>query len=337
MSQGTLTLTNNSIAVSGSGTAFTADIKPNDFIAVVVGGVTYTLGVLTVSDNTSIVLNTAYTGPTTANTAWTAIPNAALVGITASLAADVSRAIRGLNIDKNNWQQVFSGAENIAVNQPDGSTFYGPSWGYLSTALAGKIDKTGGNITGDLYLIRNNVPTTGGNGNILANALVDSSGTVHSQIHRFLERTQNNDVYYHQRMWNVSSYKDWYYNFSTGGAWAPGAWNNNSDARIKDKIERISDPLTKMKLIKGCTWERIDDGMKGIKGIGFIAQDVQRVFPDAVHATFTGAVKVDGIDVENPLGLSAGDVAAALHHEAILELMKKIEIMQAQIDELKAK
>ena len=54
MSAGTITLTNNSAAVSGTGTAFTTDLKAGDFIVSVVGGVTYTLPVKTVNSATGV-------------------------------------------------------------------------------------------------------------------------------------------------------------------------------------------------------------------------------------------------------------------------------------------
>lgn len=139
MSAGTIALTNNSDVVTGTGTAFTTDLKPNDFIVVIVGGVTYTLGVKAIASATSLTLITAYGGPTAGGNAWTAVPNATLVGITAQVAADVAKAIRGLNLDKVNWQQVYSGAGNITVTLPDGSTFTGPSWNYLSTNTATKV------------------------------------------------------------------------------------------------------------------------------------------------------------------------------------------------------
>ncbi|MGQ4900312.1 phage tail protein, partial [Citrobacter freundii] len=48
MSAGTLTLTHNSAAVAGSGTAFTTEVAAGDFIVVTVGGVPYTLPVKSV-------------------------------------------------------------------------------------------------------------------------------------------------------------------------------------------------------------------------------------------------------------------------------------------------
>ena len=141
MPAGTITLTNNSTAVTGSGTSFTSELKANDFIVAMVGGVTYTLGVQSVDSATGVTLTTAYGGPTTSGLAWTAVPNAALVGITAQVAADVAKAIRGLNLDKANWQQVYSGSGTITVNLPDGSTYSGPSWNSITTSLTAKAAK----------------------------------------------------------------------------------------------------------------------------------------------------------------------------------------------------
>lgn len=131
MPAGTIALTNNSTAVTGSGTSFTTELKANDFIVAIVGGVTYSLGVQSVNSATGVTLITAYNGPTASGVAWTAVPNAALVGITAQVAADVARAIRGLNLDKANWQQIFSGTGNVTVTLPDGSQYTGPAWGGL--------------------------------------------------------------------------------------------------------------------------------------------------------------------------------------------------------------
>jgi len=146
MSAGTIALTNNSAAVTGTGTAFATDLKAGDFIVVIVGGVTYTLGVKTITSATALTLITAYGGPTATGNAWTAVPNATLVGITAQVAADVAKAIRGLNLDKANWQQVFSGTGTITVTLPDGSTYTGPSWNSITTSLSNKADKVSGAV-----------------------------------------------------------------------------------------------------------------------------------------------------------------------------------------------
>ncbi|MDP8747952.1 phage tail protein, partial [Serratia marcescens] len=74
--------------------------------------------------------------------AWYAVPRDAMNTITAQLAAETAKALRGLNLDKNNWQQVFSGTGNITVTLPDGSTYTGPAWNSFTSALNLKADKT---------------------------------------------------------------------------------------------------------------------------------------------------------------------------------------------------
>ncbi|MGS8589371.1 phage tail protein, partial [Salmonella enterica subsp. enterica serovar Infantis] len=54
MSEVTLTLTNNTDAVTGSGTAVTAELAAGEFIVVTVGGIPYTLPVEAVNNNTAL-------------------------------------------------------------------------------------------------------------------------------------------------------------------------------------------------------------------------------------------------------------------------------------------
>ena len=62
MSAGTLTLTNKSAAVTGSGTAFTTELAACDFAVVTVGGIPYSLPVKSVNSNTSLMLVSNFTG-----------------------------------------------------------------------------------------------------------------------------------------------------------------------------------------------------------------------------------------------------------------------------------
>ncbi|MEG6353136.1 tail fiber domain-containing protein [Enterobacter bugandensis] len=111
---------------------------------------------------------------------------------------------------------------------------------------------------------------------------------------------------------------------------AVGNWVNTSDARIKDNIKTIEDALNKMKLFRGVEWDRKDNNLHGY---GFIAQEVKKVFPEAVKEY--GETKlVNGEVVEKTLALDTSGVAAALHHEAILALMDKVEELKTQVDKL---
>lgn len=140
MSAGTLTLTNNTDAVTGSGTAFTAELAAGDFIVVTVGGIPYTLPVKAVNNNTSLTLVSVYTGPTQSGAAWSAVPRVALSMVTAALVAQSAEALRGLNYDKQNWQSIFSGTGNITVKLPDGSAWNGPAWNGITTELNKKAN-----------------------------------------------------------------------------------------------------------------------------------------------------------------------------------------------------
>ncbi|AGQ74994.1 hypothetical protein [Salmonella enterica] len=135
MSAGTLTLTNNSAAVAGSGTAFTTELAAGDFIVVTVGGVPYTLPIKSVESGTALTLVSNFTGPTQSGAAWSAVPRVALNMVTAALVAQSAEALRGLNYDKQNWQSIFSGTGNITIKLPDGSAWNGPSWNNISETL----------------------------------------------------------------------------------------------------------------------------------------------------------------------------------------------------------
>lgn len=140
MPAGTIALTNNSATVTGSGTSFTTELKVNDFVVSTVGGVAYTLGVKSIESNASLTLMENYTGPSASGQSWTPVPYGTMAAITAQLAAQVTYAIRGLNLDKANWQQVFTAPGNITVNLPDGTSWQGPSWGYMATQFSGKAN-----------------------------------------------------------------------------------------------------------------------------------------------------------------------------------------------------
>ena len=139
MSTGTINLTNGSAVVGGAGTSFATELAAGDFIVSTVVGVPYTLPVKTVDSNTQLTLVSNFTGPTQSGAAWSAVPRAALNMVTAALVAQSAEALRGLNYDKRNWQQVFSGAGDITVTMPDGTQYSGPSWPSIVSSVSGKL------------------------------------------------------------------------------------------------------------------------------------------------------------------------------------------------------
>lgn len=404
MPAGTLTLTNNSAVVKGTGTAFTTELKAGDFIVSVVGGVTYTLPVKTVDSATQATLIKAYDGPTQAGAAWYAVPRDAMNTITAQLAAETAKALRGLNLDKANWQQVFSGTGNITVTLPDGSTYTGPAWNSFTAALENKAAKgvndditqlkalstaitvpQGGTGAKDEATARTNLglgssatrnvgtasgTVAAGDDARLGTVNNKSGGTISSYT-KITGGVESNVSAAPNSFWttgftaintNVSGSAgqlkiggmlvsqlgvdgNWHANLSfrelvgsktyaclsvkantqtadyefspTGSATAPGTWISNSDERLKNEIKRIPNPLQIMPGIKGVTWQRLD----GVSpGIGFIAQDVHKYFPDNVFNSGDRKL-LDGTVVKNVLSPDTAGISAALHHEAILELM----------------
>jgi hypothetical protein len=113
---------------------------------------------------------------------------------------------------------------------------------------------------------------------------------------------------------------------------AVGNWVNTSDARIKDNIKTIEDALDKMKLFRGVEWDRKDNNLHGY---GFIAQEVKKVFPEAVKEY--GETKLaTGEIVEKTLAVDTSGVAAALHHEAILALLGKVDDLTRKVEKLES-
>lgn len=162
MSAGTITLTNGSAVVGGTGTSFTAELAAGDFIVSTVGGVPYTLPVKSVESNTQLTLVSNFTGPTQSGAAWSAVPRVALNMVTAALVAQSAEALRGLNYDKQNWQSIFSGSGTVTVKLPDGNQWSGPAWNSITTELSKKADKSSlgtastkntGTSTGEVPLI----------------------------------------------------------------------------------------------------------------------------------------------------------------------------------------
>ncbi|MFV4851291.1 tail fiber domain-containing protein [Citrobacter freundii] len=387
MSAGTLTLTNNSAAVAGSGTVFTTEVATGDFIVVTVGGVPYTLPIKSVESGTALTLVSNFTGPTQSGAAWSAVPRVALNMVTAALVAQSAEALRGLNYDKQNWQLLFSANGNITVRLPDNSEFTGPSWKYLADNMATKSDgavpvnqggtggktkedartnlglgnsstrnigtvtgtvaagddprlntvngQTSGVVKGDFFTLDNSYGHT-------TQLLTYNPGTVGTHFGGMSMKRPNSQG------WILSQYTttDYEVQSVTIGIDAPGAnvnwifnrngqatgtWVNNSDSRIKKDIKPIPDPLVAMKKIRGCSWTRLDSG---VTGFGFIAQEVQEVFPEAVHDFGQSMTMEDGKEVENVLSVDTSGVSAALHHEAILALMVEIEELKTEMKSL---
>ncbi|MCK6669121.1 tail fiber domain-containing protein [Enterobacter asburiae] len=407
MSAGTITLTNGSAIVGGSGTSFVTELAAGDFIVSTVGGVSYTLPVKSVESNAQLSLVSNFTGPTQSGAAWSAVPRVALNMVTAALVAQSAEALRGLNYDKQNWQQVYSAAGNITVKLPDGTTFTGPSWKYLSDNMATKsggavpvnqggtgsttasgartnlglgnsatrdvgaaagtvaagddsrlntVDqKAGGKITSPITV----QPGINGNPGFAINSGDNGGGgLMNNGISLVVASGYNPNTGNYVNLIKGTWYTgEWSFGGARGGGanfdnvtlnlkgsnqegmvtWvfhsngaATGNWVTASDERIKENVTVIADPLMKMQQLRGVEWDRLDTPAHGY---GFIAQEVEKVFPEAVKSYGKTTLR-DGSEIEDVKSVDTFGVAAALHHEAILALMDEVSCIKRLIKEL---
>lgn len=92
-----------------------------------------------------------------------------------------------------------------------------------------------------------------------------------------------------------------------------------SDARFKTDLQQIDCALDKVLSIHGYTFKRTDD-MEGPRQVGVIAQELQKVLPEAIS---TGP--------DGTLSVAYGNIAALLI-EAIRDLNTKVDVLAAKIN-----
>lgn len=134
MAAGTLSVTNNSKAVVGVGTTFTA-FKAGDFLSLVVGQVPYTVAIASIESATALTLVLPFDGPTATGLAWDGVKRDTMSLATMGVTVQAQKALRMLIADENNWRAIFGEEEEISVTLPNGQVVQGMSWGYLSKLL----------------------------------------------------------------------------------------------------------------------------------------------------------------------------------------------------------
>ncbi|AYL70205.1 tail fiber domain-containing protein [Citrobacter freundii] len=248
MSAGTLTLTNNSAAVAGSGTEFTTEVAAGDFIVVTVGGVPYTLPVKSVESGTALTLVSNFTGPTQSGAAWSAVPRVALNMVTAALVAQSAEALRGLNYDKQNWQQFFTADGDVTITLPDTSQTTGPSAKKLINSVADKADstdarldtingKSGGVVDGEVALTRS--ATENISNRFVFTTIVNAEGlTAWAERHDFADGSNRQIL----NLGSVSGVRKAVFN-AEGGILCKAGINNFSALRTGYFIDYESGPV----------------------------------------------------------------------------------------------
>ncbi len=109
------------------------------------------------------------------------------------------------------------------------------------------------------------------------------------------------------------------YNGTSTGTYTTTGWVHSSDARLKTNIKPLENSLNKILLLDGVSydWKNKADAHKQI---GFIAQDVEKVFPEVVVT-----------DKDGNYGMAYQNLAAPIV-EAIKELNAKNEHLQKQVE-----
>ncbi|USL86285.1 hypothetical protein CHD2B1_029 [Escherichia phage vB_EcoS-CHD2B1] len=134
MAAGTLSVTNNSTAVTGDGTTLTA-LKAGDFLSLVVGQVPYTIAIASIESDTALTLALPFDGPTATGLAWDSVARDTMSLATMGVTVQAQKALRLMIADENNWRAIFGDAEEVTVTLPNGQVMQGMSWGYLSSLL----------------------------------------------------------------------------------------------------------------------------------------------------------------------------------------------------------
>ena len=115
-----------------------------------------------------------------------------------------------------------------------------------------------------------------------------------------------------------------------------GAYSTISDRRLKTNIREMDNTLAKTLKLKPSRYEYINNNPAKKESIGFIAQDVQKLFPELVKES-TDTQK-DGMLTINYAGFGTIAIKAIQEQQVIIDLQnKKIENQQKEIDELKTR
>ncbi len=122
----------------------------------------------------------------------------------------------------------------------------------------------------------------------------------------------------------TKNYKFYYNNlFRADISSVDGAYTQSSDRNLKKDIDDMESVLDKVKQLKPSTFNYVDFNGIGPKSIGFIAQDVESIFPDLVR---------DGDDGYKGLvydGFAVIAIKAIQEQQKIIEeLQKKIEMLE---------
>ena len=141
------------------------------------------------------------------------------------------------------------------------------------------------------------------------------------------------------QFFDISAYAERMRISSNGSIGAPNGTNiyNASDERLKQNISTLSNGIDVINALNPVQFNWVDNFEESENGknlYGFIAQEVQDVFPDAVES-FGNAVEIDDTVIENPLTVRDKFFIPVLV-KAIQEQQTLIESLEARITALES-
>jgi len=101
------------------------------------------------------------------------------------------------------------------------------------------------------------------------------------------------------------------------------AYGTPSDIKLKEDIEVIDNAVDKVKQLRGITYTLKSDGNRLT---GLIAQDLEKVLPEAVYTSETIPDEINGIEAEEHLAIRYGNTVGLLV-EAIKEQQEQIDTL----------
>jgi hypothetical protein len=172
----------------------------------------------------------------------------------------------------------------------------------------------------------------------------------------------NGNLHLESRAGAYSTYINWYgataglrVGNGTGGGYGPvqaSAFTVSSDIRLKENIESLPDAVSKISKIRGVTYKYKDERYDQDQQIGVIAQEVQKVYPEAVLVDEDGMLSVNYSSLVAPLieavkeqqedlvknreMLSIMNGSIKDHGRRIASLEIEKESLKVQVKELKA-
>jgi len=113
--------------------------------------------------------------------------------------------------------------------------------------------------------------------------------------------------------------------YGSGNGWLAGTWTEASDKRLKRNIASLAGTLDKIKQLRGVSYNWIGEGRDSAEQIGFVAQEMEQVFPQLVKTNDKGYKSI-AYSHMTPILL-----------EAIKEQQQQIDELKKEIEELRKK